>query len=255
MKTENISVLIFEDDSACADLLKKIIEELIPEISEINVAYDYKDAINHINQAKPDILFLDILVGDLNGLDFMRLLPEQSNKMDVIVVSGHEEFAIDAAHLHIFDFLTKPLSPKEVRRSVSELIEYRKKKDSSVPESTTKSPFIVVNRQDKTFFLKKNNIISLEADGPYTDIYTLDGRISASKTLSSFAEQLDPNTFCRIHRSQLINIEFIKEVVKFSDGSGNLIMHGGQSIMVSKQKKDKFIKLISKGEIGNEPLE
>lgn len=250
MKTENIKALIIEDEKTCAELLKKIVEELVPEISEINIAHDFKSAISLVNETEPDILFLDIMVGDLNGLDFMKLLPEQSRKMDIIVVSGHEQFAIDAAHLHIFDFLTKPLSPKEIRRSVKELIEYRKEKKMAVSENSMKSSFIVVNRQDKTFFLKKSNIISMEADGPYTDIFTIEGRVSASKTLSSFVEQLDPNTFCRIHRSQVVNIDYIKEVVKLSDGSGNLIMHGGQSIIISKQKKDRLIQMISKGEIG-----
>jgi two-component system, LytTR family, response regulator len=110
-------------------------------------------------------------------------------------------------------------------------------------EQETREQKIVVMDKQECIFLKVKNICYIEADGAYSNIYLQDGKkMVVSKNVKVFAEKLSESSFCRIHKSYLININFISKYVK-SDG-GYLIMENGASIPVSVRRKESLLHLV-----------
>lgn len=237
---KKITAIAIDDETQSLEFLNKLVKNYFN--NEIEILHCYTDlaiALNFLTENVPDIIFLDIEMPQMNGFDFFKLLPE-GHKSKFVVISGKEDFALKALKLSFFDYLTKPISLIDLRNCIEKF-----KKHQAETVRFEDNATIVVNRQDKAIFIEINHIYYIEASGPYCNIVYDGKKIATTKSISYFEDKLNSNQFYRIHRSYLINIKQIKEVVK-NEGNGIIILSDNSKLPISKEKKDDFLRLFNK---------
>ncbi|MBX7051109.1 MAG: LytTR family DNA-binding domain-containing protein [Flavobacteriales bacterium] len=214
-----IRTIIVDDDSYAIESLKYVMKQ-IPELEIIGVFTNPKESIAFIQQEKPDLMFLDIRMPEMSGFELLDQI--ESDSMEVIFVTGHNQYAINALRYSALDYLLKPVTLHDLSASVLRyhqrneriMIQSRLlnlKKNLSVKEEDFDLVLLTKSEGEKKF--RAADIIRCEADSNYTVIYaTTERKFTASKTLGDLENMLASNQFVRIHKSHLINKRFIKSL-------------------------------------------
>jgi two-component system, LytTR family, response regulator len=244
-----LKTVIIEDEKNSQELLKDIITEYCPSLELCGIAASVSEAILLLEEIQPDLVFLDVdLIGG-NGFD---LLDQTSYKdFKVIMTTAHEQYAIKAFKYDVSEYLLKPYSPSDVIKVIDKL-------KSKIQEEQLFQNIISGNRvQSKNVSTQKltiststgiaiyaiDTIVRLEAESSYTSLYFTDRKsVLASKTLKDFEQLLPKDKFFRTHDSHLINVDRVKEYVKESN---SIILDNGDSVPVSKRKKQEFLEFIT----------
>jgi two-component system LytT family response regulator len=181
----------------------------------------------------------------MDGFDMLHRLPQKN--FDLIFTTAYDQYAIKAIKYAAFDYLLKPIDIEELKLAVSK---------SNSPNRNTEKKLevldqnlhgksnlnkIAISSMDGLLFFNITDIVHLEASNNYTSIYFINHpKLIASKTLKDFEDLLPPDIFFRTHHSHLINLNYIKRYIK-GDG-GQIEMHDGTCIDVSRRKKEDFLK-------------
>ena len=246
-----MKALIIDDEKKARQVLRILIEENCPKITEIYEADNLLSGVDLIKKESPNIVFLDIEMPEHSGLEILNFIEKEVYNFEIIFTTAYSEYAIEAFQLSAIDYLLKPVRPNQVKEAVDKALTFLgnsqiNKRLSELKDSLQNSNFkkIGLPNADGVKFVNFNEIISLEADGMYTKVSTLkDATILVSKPLKFFVDLLQKiNTFYRPHRSYLINLAYIKEYIK-KDG-GYILMENDKTISISKDKKDEFLMIV-----------
>ena len=246
-----MKALIIDDEKKARQVLRILIEENCPKITEIYEADNLLSGVDLIKKESPNIVFLDIEMPEHSGLEILNFIEKEVYNFEIIFTTAYSEYAIQAFQLSAIDYLLKPVRPNQVKEAVDKALTFLgnsqiNKRLSELKDSLQNSNFkkIGLPNADGVKFVNFNEIISLEADGMYTKVSTLkDATILVSKPLKFFVDLLQKiNTFYRPHRSYLINLAYIKEYIK-KDG-GYILMENDKTISISKDKKDEFLMIV-----------
>jgi len=243
-----LTAIIVEDLLDAMQLLKSDIEKHHPEIKIIDTAQSVVEAAKILRNKQPDILFLDIMLGDGTGFDILEIFPELKSK--IIFVTASDEFAIKAFKFAAIDYVLKPYAQDELSTAIEkakqqiqpnkERLEILKQTISSPEKKPDK---ISLHTLDKIIIVNLDDIIRCESDSNNTMFYLQDGKkIFVTKTLKYFADLLKPYGFLRVHQSHLVNLQCISAFVK-TDG-GYLMLKNGSSVPVSVRKKAVVIDVL-----------
>ena len=209
-----IKTVIIDDEPLSVDNNIILINEHCPELKVIGNADGVAKGIEMVNSTKPDLLLLDIEMGDGTGFD---LLSKITNKdIHVIFATAYSKHAINAFRFSAIDYLLKPYAVEELRRAVDKVVKRIEQKEQvqeleNAIQDLEEVQTMVVPSLSGHELLHLNEIVGLKADGNYTEIILVEGKpIVASKTLKVFEEQVPKSSFCRVHRSYLINRRFVK---------------------------------------------
>ena len=239
---KEIRAIIIDDMPLAIASLQADIEDLDISVEIIATAEGVMDAAKKIKKEKPDLIFLDIHMGDGDGFDLLDII---DNEVAVIFTTASKDFAIKAFQFSAIDYLLKPidtdllkLAVEKARASLSQTSESGKT-DSLSPNSGS----IALNTQEEIRLIKIADIIRLEAMGNYTTFY-IEGqsKMLVTRTMKEFENTL-PNSFLRTHQSHLVNKEHIKSYVK-TEG-GYLLLKDGSNIPVSVRKKSYVMDALS----------
>jgi len=246
-----MKAVIIDDEQKARNLLRILVEENCPLITEIEDADSLPNGVRLINQMQPDIVFLDIEMPGYSGIQlFDFFTPEQIN-FEIIFTTAYSEYAIKAFELNAIDYLLKPLRDEQVEHAVNKAVNQIGKSKVSERLEELKNTFNSSNVRkiglpvsNGVLFVEFNDIVMLEADRMYTKVFTLnDGDILVSKPMKFFIDILDNvSEFYRPHRSYLINLKHIKQYVN-QDG-GYIIMDNQKTVSISKDKKEEFFEVI-----------
>jgi two-component system LytT family response regulator len=206
-----------------------------------------------IEQMQPDVVFMDIEMPGISGIDLVRGFPDASFR--VVFVTAYDAYAIEAFRVSAMDYLLKPIGAEDVIRTIEKIKQDLRKKENPMMEQLKQLEKIMrlqtneyenkigVAMADKIVFISIPEILYCEAQGPYTHIYLHDGKkITASKTLGDFESQLVCHNFFRIHHSYLINLNRVCEFQRF-DG-GYVMMENNIRLEVSTRKRKEFLSAI-----------
>lgn len=231
------SAIVIDDKSSVIETMDLIINQFLKTELEIVASYtSASEGFKGILEKKPDLVFLDIEMPDINGLELASLLPEDCTSK-IVIISGKENYAFKAIKQSVFDYLLKPISVAEIKNVVLKL---NKERDINVAELGVNNNILIINRQDKAVFIELESISKIEANGACSEIYYHDKKIGSTKSFKHYEEILPKNIFLKIHRSWIVNIHFIKEVIK-QDGVGYVILKDDSKIELSKIKKDEMM--------------
>lgn len=233
-----MKALILDDESLPAKHLQKLIEEHCFEIEETVIFNSASATLKHLEKEDYDILFLDVEMPEMNGIEFINHAHLPSSTQ-IIFTTAYSQYAIDAFRANATHYILKPVMEEElvlaVRKAVKLLSKQKNKEQNSgiVPIFDGKEYQIV----------SSNDLIRLEADGSYTKYVLTDREVLSSKRIGAIEEKLPPQHFLRCHKSHIINVTHIKSFGR--DNSTYVTLTNGDVVPISSSKKAKLYALLS----------
>lgn len=226
MLPHKLNAVIIDDELSGRTMIEFYLKEFMGDLFENLVAVsNINAATKAIDDLKPHIVFSDYELRGENGLMVQQHLSED---IPVVVVSAHSQYAVEAIHCNVLDYLLKPLNESEMIRFREQLIRCFKKKSSNLFDDNIN---IVIKDGGEKIVIPINEVVFLEACGAYCKIITENKNYIASKTLKSLENQL-PEDFIRVHRSYIVPVRQIKSFT-----SSDLCLKSGHTISLSKTGK------------------
>ncbi|MBL0358641.1 MAG: response regulator transcription factor [Chitinophagaceae bacterium] len=245
-----MKLLIIDNEPNLRAGIKTLLQSFCPEVTEIKEADGVRTGLQKINSFKPAIVLLDVEMEDGTGFDLMKqvVAPE----FQLIFVTAHNQYAINAFQFSAIDYLLKPVDPELLQKSIHKATSNIRNNNlqqqlqvllQQLTGTQNKDRKIVLKDIDNTWFIKVSDILYCEAEGTYTRFFLQESNpILVSKNLKEYEDILEPLGFLRTHHSYLANPDKIKFFDK-TDG-GVLILEGGHSIPVSQRKKDFVLQVL-----------
>ncbi len=231
--------LIIDDEKLARELLLEYLESF-PQIEVIGECAKGSEAVEKINKLKPDLIFLDVQMPGMTGFD---VLDEIDHEPYVIFTTAYDQYAIRAFEKNAVDYLLKPLDEERFTLAVNRALKRRKTEHGNLEEllrgikaegKNSYESHVFVQKSEKLFNLPVEEIIFLEASGDYTIITTKSEQFVSSSGIGKLEEILNPDIFIRVHRSTIINLNFLKEIERHFNGGMVVKMQNGKSFPVSR---------------------
>lgn len=236
-----LTAIIIDDELHGRENLKKIIETYCTEIEVLAVADSVVAGKNLVTAHNPNVVFLDINMPVLDGFDFLAEF--EKREFMVVFVSAHEMYGIKALKAGAVDYLLKPINIKELKQTIKKLVSLQEEKKADVV--LKQNDKIVIPASHGFNVAELDEIIRLEADGSYCNIFTSDGKKAVvSRTLKDFEDAVPKEKFFRAHKSHFINVKYIKEYSNI--GGYFVIMKDGSKVEIARRKVPEFIQRIKK---------
>lgn len=243
-----LRAIIVEDEPSGMENLRWKLQNNCPGVEIVAECLSGQEAISAIRTHLPDLLFLDIMLGDMTGFDVLNAIRHPS--YEVVFTTSYDEYAIQAIRNNALDYLVKPVQVDELQEAVA------KARARIVKHAPAGPPPPAPAAQPVKFgfpistgmqFLDVQEIIYAQAEDNVAVLH-LEGKKEArlTKTLSWLEEQLESQGFCRIHHSYLINLNQMTEYIR--NEGGYVIMSDGKAISVSRRKKDDFLRSLERWE-------
>lgn len=218
----SLKTYIVDDEKLAINLLQEYISEF-DDLELIGSSQNGNEAIVEINSKKPDILFLDIHMPEKNGFDVLEALDYEPW---VVFTTAYDQYAVKAFEKNAVDYVLKPINSERFKQAVDKAIErsgtetqdYMKLLNEIKGAKTEYPDYLFVQKSDKVVRVPTEDISHLEASGDYTIISASDGQFVSSYGISKLEEKLNPDIFFRIHRSTIINLNYLQEIEKHFNG-------------------------------------
>lgn len=230
-----------------------------PQILVVAECRSGTEAIAAIHQHRPDLIFLDIQMRDMSGFDVLFQLKEEEQPL-IIFVTAHSQYALRAFEVFAFDYLLKPLREDRFERSVNKALEelgkrihytipdsiQKKNSRQKAPSTLTHDSFLTlpVKQNGKITLLWQSQIICIIAAGYYVEIHTYEKKYLLRESLKALAGKLEPSVFVRIHRSTIINLSSLEEIIPGSPGCAEVHLKNGEIFSVSKSYRTALFDLL-----------
>jgi len=242
--------VLIDDEISNLENLQALLKKHCGQVTVMATAQNVSDAVAAIEEYAPDLVFLDIQMGEQTGFEVLKLLPIRN--FEVIFVTAYDQYGIHAVKFAALDYLLKPVDIEELKDAVNKadrkqvrhtatsqldfLLQQLKKPETNVSK-------IALQMQNEIRYITLSEIIRCEADNTYTHFFLSGGeKILVSKSLKEYADLLRPNGFLRTHQSHLVNPKYVKSWLK-EDG-GILLLSSGEKIPISKPNKDTVKKAL-----------
>ncbi len=226
-----LKAIIIDDELHSRETTRMMVEALPSPIEIIGMATNAIDGVRIISELKPDLLFLDIQMPDINGLRMLDMLPTYTG--EIIFITAHDKYAIEAFKKGAIHYLLKPIDPEELQEAIS-----RVEKTAQAHKSKSEGNWLSLSTSEGWIVVKKSDIIRIESYKNYSTLITVSTKHTISKTIKDVEAILPQNHFFRVHNTHIVHFEFINKILK-SDG-GNILMRNGDVIPISKGKKKDF---------------
>jgi len=238
------SALLVDDEAPGRANLRALLEKYCPEIEVVAEAENAAEAREKILELEPEILFLDINMPELSGFDLLDSL--QKRVFEVIFVTAHRDYGIQAVRTGAVDYLLKPIVIKELQQAVNKAVVQCDQKKQEMPAGDVPRPErITLGHTGGFSVVEMKDIIRLEADSNYTRVHVTGKKpYFVSKPLKVFEDSLKDNIFFRVHRSYIINLNHVKEFLR-EDG-GVIVMADDARIQLPKARNNDFLEAMRK---------
>lgn len=247
-----MKVLIIDNEVHLRKGLKLMLQSVTNDITAIEEADGVQSGLQAIKVFTPDIVLLDVEMDDGNGFDLLKQLNNPA--FQLIFVTAHNKYAIEAFQFSAIDYLLKPVDTEALQKSIAKAFLNIRNKDlklqidillQQLAGMQSRDRKIVLKDVDNTYFIKVPDILYLEAEGTYTKFFFTNAEpMLVSKNLKEYGDILEPLGFLRTHHSFLVNTDKIKLFDK-TDG-GVLVLDGGFTIPVSQRKKEYVMQMLEK---------
>lgn len=222
----NIKCIIIDDDP----LAIKIIEKYLSEFQNFNIIKTFNNpiaAITTIEKDDIDVIFLDIHLSKINGLEFVKTLDPKPN---IVITTAYREYAVESYEIDVLDYLIKPIPFNRFLKAINKITQkvYTQKSNEKDIELENES-YIFLKVDKKLVKIKFNDIFYIESLKDYIKIFTGNGDYFVHKSLTSITEELPKKNFIRIHRSYTIAIDKVVSV------EGNLVEIASKKIPIGRK--------------------
>lgn len=243
-----IKAIIVDDEPSAQEIIRTLIQTNRNDVQVCSVCQNIPDTLRDIQYFQPDLLFLDIELADGSGFDVLEQLPALHAR--VIFITAHEHYSIQAIKRHAFDYILKPVDPREFSMALAKAVDNIKQYTTPPLPETLLQYFknlsikrIAVPSRSGFSYYNTDDIVILEAQGSYTRIhFSSNKQVLVSRGLRDFELSLADKGFLRVHKSFLVNMDYVSELHR--DDNGYLIMSNGSKIYLSSKDKSEIIKKI-----------
>ncbi|WP_036379706.1 LytTR family DNA-binding domain-containing protein [Muricauda sp. MAR_2010_75] len=249
-------VIIVDDEL----LARKRIAELLRMRPEFRIEAECangEEAVVQINRLAPDVLFLDVELKDLTGFDVLQQLTLQKIPL-IVFITAYDNYAIQAFNNYALDFLLKPFKNQRFFETLDRIEERIKlnangtdiRKFLMEVQGGAPSPLasrLPIRENNRTVFVNKDRIKYICASSYYSDIYSLEKKYTVRESLKNLMPQLNVHKFVRIHRSTIINIDYMQELVHSDYNEMDVRMQDQELFRISKSYKKEFLQKLGLG--------
>ena len=238
MSNEKIKVIIIDDETHAREIIKSYIKDYhnLYIIAECSNGYEGVKAISKYN---PELVFLDIQMPKLNGFELLELLDK---KPAIIFTTAYDEYAVKAFEHNAVDYLLKPFSKDRFKTAIENVLNIINSVKTNIQNldgltketGTIKLKRIAVKKNTEIHVLSLNSIHYIEAQDDYVMIYGDTGRFLKQKTMKFYENNLPSSLFIRIHRSYIVNIEYVLKIEHYNKEAYAIILRSGESLRASK---------------------
>ncbi|NBY25785.1 MAG: DNA-binding response regulator [Chitinophagaceae bacterium] len=242
-----MKTLLIDDERLARLELRKLLKEH-PSIEILEEAANAEEAMQKIDQLKPDLIFLDIQMPGKTGFD---LLAELDRAPQVIFTTAHHEFALKAFEVNALDYLMKPIEPRRLADAVQKVQAVDGLRSVGVESELSNGGVLTENDQvfvkdgERCWFVKLSEIRLFESVGNYARVFFGTNRPMILKSLNALEDRLDPKVFFRTNRKHIVNLRMIEKVEPYFNGGLLLELKGGDKIEVSRRQTLRFKEMMS----------
>lgn len=243
-------VLLIDNEPGIRSSIKELLKAFCTEAETIEEATGVEDGLQKIKSFRPDLLLLDVEMEDGTGFDLMKQIKDPG--FQLIFITAHNQYAIEAFGFSAIDYLLKPVDPYALQKSVQKAFtnirnnNLQQQVEILLQQLTGRQNHdrkIVLRDIDNTYFIRIADIIYCHAEGTYTKFYLQYGNpILVSKNLKEYEKLLEPLGFIRTHHSYLANRDKINRYDK-TDG-GSLLLEGDHAIPLSQRKREWVLEML-----------
>ncbi len=231
-----LKCIIVDDEPLAHSVLEKYISR-INSLELLGKCNNAIEAINFIHNNPVDLIFLDINMPELSGIDMLKSLQHQPK---IIITTAYSEFALDGYEFGVSDYLLKPIKFDRFLKSVNRVIESLPKTSSSNEPNyefqNEKENFIFLKQDQSVFKVSYSDILYFEALGNYLQVYTTSQKIIIRETMAEMEAKLPIDIFIRIHKSTIVNFTRIEKFIN------NQILIAGKEFPVGTLYKNELVK-------------
>jgi two-component system LytT family response regulator len=253
-ESKTIRAVIVDDEPLGRTLIREMLR-LDPEIEVVAECSNGGEAIKCIGERRPDLVFLDVQMPEIDGFEVLTALDAARLPM-IVFVTAYDQYAVRAFEVHAVDYLLKPFDRERFHRSLQRAkAQLRLERSSDVSERilamleeqkvrTKYLERVVIRANGRVFFLKTSEIDWIEAAGNYVSLHVKKDSYLLRETIGGMESQLDPAKFPRIHRSQIVNLDRIRELRSWSHGEYHVILYDGTQLTLSRTYRDRLHELL-----------
>lgn len=241
----NIKTLIVDDEVLAREKMATLLK-LVDDIEIVGQCKNGLEAIHFLQNNTCDLIFLDIQMPEVNGFEVLQNL-NGDDIPHIVFVTAYDQYAIKAFEVNALDYLLKPFDRERLGQTLERVRkQFAKENDNihqqkllqlmnSLNQSNQYLDRMVIKNAGKVFFVKTDEIACIEAAGNYLKLYTQDSHHLIRETMQSIMQKLNPQAFIRIHRSWIVNLEYIRSMEAYGNNeyviylTNNQIVHSGRS--------------------------
>lgn len=240
-----VRAVLVEDEPHARRALRDYAEG-VDWLALVGEASDGAEAVRLVDQLEPDLLFLDVVLPELSGLEVIERLRHQP---EVVFTTAHDRFALAAFEIGALDYLLKPFGRQ---RFATTLERVRQRLGQSRPPAADRAASAFGSPLRRIFARTRDGIVPIEvrairhlkASGDYVEVYSTGGRHLLHTSLSDLAARLDPETFCQVHRSHLVNLEAVELLRPFDERRLLVRLKDGTEIVASRAASEQLRRLV-----------
>lgn len=254
-----IKILIVDDDERERIVLRYMLSQ-INDVEIVGEAVQGLDALLLCRQKKIDLVFLDINMPEMNGLETVQRLHEFKDPPLIVFVTAKDDMAVSAYEMGVLDYIVKPVEQnrldKTIKRAklqmshkdvIDEIVKNRVREHmddllETYRNNTNPHNKLPVREKGKITLLNQNDIIYCESQGKKVYINTVDGGLLSSYTLNELEKRLDRYYFFRAHQAFIVNINYVREIINFGEGSYLLHLKNSDKNVVLSRSRAKILR-------------
>ena len=231
-----MNVIIVDDEPLAIEVIETYLSHF-PELKLKAKCSNAVEAFEALESAEIDLMFLDIQMPQISGIDFLKSL---KNPPKVIFTTAFSNFAVEGFELNAVDYLLKPFSLERFSKAVQKFLEIHTKKENKTTLLSEDEPdYIFVKSDKKLIKVRFEDIFYVEGLKDYVMLHTPTGRIVTLQTMKSLEEKLPSDIFIRVHRSYIVNLKLIELL------EANSVLVNKKKIPIGKNYKDELLNVIN----------
>jgi len=248
---KKIRTLIADDEPLARERIRALLAEQ-GDVEVVGEARDGEEAVQAILSQAPDLVFLDIQMPRMDGFEVIRTVGADNMPL-IVFVTAYDQHALKAFDVRALDYLLKPFDRDRFTESIGRVRDAIEHSGSDEigrrlleivrelkPGTPPRSDRLVIKSAGRLFFLRIAEIDWVEAAGNYVKLHVGTEEHLLRETMNGIEQKLDPDTFFRIHRSRIVNMERIKELQPWFNGEYVVILHNGTKLTLSRGYREKL---------------
>lgn len=237
-----MKAFLVDDEPLARERLRSLLDHSNAEMEVIGESGQASEAVEQINQMNPDVVFLDIQMPGLDGFDVVSLLEKPLPY--IVFVTAYDQYAIKAFEVHALDYLTKPVRLERLKECVARLKNFAELKstqkaslEKALYEQKEKPLHVLTAKKGRGIhILDINDVYYIEAEDKLLYAHTSDKKYRVEGTLDQLENRLSDGRFIRSHRSYLVNVKHISELIPWFSGTYEIKLKNGAQLSVSRRR-------------------